>query len=359
MVDNTSPLEGGSISLDDATTGLLTPAEPAPENPAVKAPVETKAPQAAPQAPEPSDEDETPEERAVESQETPEEAEEAAPAEEAETEEAEDEYLPPIDPPAHWKKDAREAFSQLSREHQQIIVDRERARDSKVDEALREAAEKRKAAEAELEAYSNHRQQYQQRLEQILPQLQQATAQEFADIKTVNDVQKMAQDDPERFAQWQARQYALQMAQAEHAQLQAERQMELEKVHRERLAKAEERLVESFPEWQDTERGRKEISEMHGYVRSVAAEIGADSDEVQTILAHMVEPWQFKIVQKAMRTDRAEAALLKARDKKVPKVQKPGTSKAKDQVAAEGRAAQLKRLEKTGEMEDALDLLLQ
>jgi len=347
MADNTSPLEGEHISLSDAAGGLLadlpeTPDRPEPEHISQQTTDQPSETTEQPEAPEPE----------AASEETPEEGQEPEPDDEATAEpETEEDDLPSIDPPAHWKGADKALWDQLPRAHQQAIADRERARDSNTDKALREAAEKRKTADAELQAYSTQRQQYQQQLEQIVPALQASVAREFSDITSVADVQKLAAEEPERFAQWQAQQYALQMAQAEQSKIKDEQQKEQEKARSEYLSQAEQRLLETFPEWQDTGRGRREISEIHGYL--------ADEGVPREQLSYMVEDWQYKIARKAMKYDQAQRAKTKAVQKSVPKVQKPGTAPSKADKAAEGRAARLKRLEKTGDLTDAVDLLMQ
>src|SRR4030095_14895075 len=87
---------------------------------------------------------------------------------------------PAIDPPRSWTKEANERWSKLDRETQAWIVERDREDQAAIKRALNEAADKRKAAEAEHETGTKARQQYEQALPVLLQTLYQQQAGEFA-----------------------------------------------------------------------------------------------------------------------------------------------------------------------------------
>lgn len=359
MADNTSPVESGSVSMDDAVGSLL---DAPPEIPG-----EAESAPAAPEGGDPSSE-ESPS-AAHPSEDQPAAAEEA-PSEESDEEPASDdldldleaegeEDLQPIDPPTHWKGNQKDLFSQLPRAHQQAIADSERARERQTDKALREAAEARKKADAEAESTAYQRQQYQQQLDYILPALQDSIAQEFSDIKTAADIDRMAREDGDRYLIWRSRQDSLQIAQQEHQRVSQQREAEALEEYKNQIAKANERLEVAFPEWRDHEKGRQEIGQLQKHVMDMAEEFGTSTDDMQRYLPAMTEPWMFQMARESKLYREAKARAAAKQVKKVPKVQRPGAAPDKSDRGREGRAAQLKRLEQTGNMEDAVDLLLQ
>jgi hypothetical protein len=165
-------------------------------------------------------EEEKPDESAVEA--TPEESApaDAAPPEEAPSEaesapEPEAEAAPPIEPPRSWTKDEKERFNSLPRETQEYIASREQEREREVRRSQNEAAEQRKAIEAERSKVEQSRQQYESALPILMQNLQSAMAGEFSDIQTMADVQKLANEDFPRYVRWDAQQKQLAAVQQE------------------------------------------------------------------------------------------------------------------------------------------------
>jgi hypothetical protein len=68
--------------------------------------------------------------------------------------------LPPIEPPRSWTTEEKERFKSLPRELQAYLSEREQERDRDVRRRQNEAADERKAAQAEREAVARARQQY-------------------------------------------------------------------------------------------------------------------------------------------------------------------------------------------------------
>lgn len=330
-----NPLQAGgeAISLDMARGALLGGAEPEQKQDA--------QPQAAPERqPAASHEQD-------QAQEAEPAADEAQP--ETETTEQAEADLPPIEPPASWKAADKEWFRSLPREAQQIIADRERSRETATNRALQEAAEARKAAEAERQAALNERQQYQQQLNAIVPALQQQLANEFADIKTPADVMALAQNDPARYALWRAKQDAIAYAMQEQQRLAEQQRAEAAERAQAYLKEQRGKLIEKLPELASPEKYKAFASELSAYLRDE----GFSDDEIAQLVDHRAA----LIARKAMLYDRAQKAAAAAKAKPVPKVQQPGTALTKADRAAEERAAKLKRLEKTGSLEDARGLL--
>jgi len=134
----------------------------------------------------------------------PGETESADPAAEARPEAGTD--LPPIEAPRSWTKEDKELFTSLPRATQERIAERERSREGDFNRRQQEAAEKSKALEAERSKAEQARQQYEAALPQLLQTLEQQQAGEFADIKTLADVERLAREDWPRYALWDVQQ---------------------------------------------------------------------------------------------------------------------------------------------------------
>jgi hypothetical protein len=125
---------------------------------------------------------------------SPRETESADPAAESRPEAGTD--LPPIEAPRSWTKEDKDLFTSLPRATQERIAERERSREGDFNRRQQEAAEKSKALEAERSKAEQARQQYEAALPQLLQTLEQQQAGEFADIKTLADVERPAKTGP-------------------------------------------------------------------------------------------------------------------------------------------------------------------
>jgi hypothetical protein len=74
---------------------------------------------------------------------------------------------------------------------------------------------------------------------------------------------------------------------------------------------------------------------------------------VESNLSHV----NLLVLEKAMLYDRAQRARAEAQVRPVPRVQQPGTAESRSERAADRRTARLKRLERSGRIEDAVGLL--
>src|SRR6478736_5775699 len=136
------------------------------------------------------------------------------PAEDPEADQPEDK-LPPLEPPRSWTQAEKERFQSLPRETQEYLSHREQEREREFRRGQNEIAEQRKAIEAERSKAEEARKQYEAQLPALMQELQNAQQSSFADIRTVDDVTKLASEDPFRYLQWQAHQTKLQAVNAE------------------------------------------------------------------------------------------------------------------------------------------------
>src|SRR5712691_5061420 len=156
--------------------------------------------------------------------------------------------LPPIEPPRSWTKEAKQRFQALPRETQEYLSVREQERDREVRRSQNEAAETRKALEAERQAATQAKQHYEQALPPLLKAMEAANAGEFGDIKSYDDAEKLARENPARYAQYAARQQKLALI-AQEAKAAEERQRaEQAKAWNAYAANQDQALVERVPE---------------------------------------------------------------------------------------------------------------
>lgn len=253
--------------------------------------------------------------------------------------------LPPIEAPSSWKAEEKEVFKSLPRAAQEAIARREQDRTTELRNLQNTQAEQRKQVEGEVAKLKGLADQVASVANERIADL----AREFPEIKTQADVEALAATDPARFNLFQAKLMRFNAAQQAHQQAQQALQEKGEQAGKEMLAKAQEALVTAFPAWKDPAVGRKEMTELQDY----AISLGVPEQAARGTL----DPHIYKLAQKAMLYDRAQAAKTQAVKRDPPKVIKPGAPITKTEQADEKRAAQLKRLDKTGDIEDAVGLL--
>jgi hypothetical protein len=126
--------------------------------------------------------------------------------------------LSPIEPPRSWKKEYKAAFEALPRNVQEQVAESERARESDFLRRQNEVAERQKAFEQELSQVQAVRQHYEQGISQAL-QMTMASN-EFADIKTMDDVEALSRDDWPRWVRYQTHQQKVGMLQQQLQEVQ-------------------------------------------------------------------------------------------------------------------------------------------
>lgn len=254
-----------------------------------------------------------------------------------------------VKPPASWTGSDQAIFQTLPRELQERVAAREQERERVVNEALRGQAESRKAVEAQRVMADHVRQHAQMQLEAMIPALHGELGAEFADIRTPADMVVLAQKDPARYAVLRAKQDALHQAlvQTQSIQLQTMQQHQaerLEVIKNERAA-----LLEKRPELRDKAAAQRFGREIRDYVVG----LGYPPDVLDGNLSHL----DLLVLEKAMLYDRAQRARAEGAARPVPRVQSPGTAETRGERAAGERVSKLKRLERSGRIEDAVGLL--
>jgi hypothetical protein len=252
---------------------------------------------------------------------------------------------PSIDPPRSWTKAEKEAFKALPPEHQRALVERERARELEVRRGQNEVAQQRKAADAQRLQYEQRRQQYEaalpqlvQRQQQIIGALHAQQGAQFADLKTMDDVRRLATEDPIRFGEFQAyrmqvdhAQRELQNQQGQLQQARAQRNQEGWQAFGKWASSQDAQFLENAPEFRDPTRASKAIEGARNYL---VADLGFSPEE---LAAHWErgKPLYLRdakmqaLIRDGFRFREAEKARKTAPKGSTPSVQKPGTAAAR------------------------------
>src|SRR5215831_1238427 len=115
-----------------------------------------------------------------------------------------DQAEPPIAPPRSWSKEDKELFRHLPRETQVRLAERERSREADFLRRQNDASERLKGLSAQQQEADKARAQYEQALPLLLMDLQNQHQGDFADIRSVNDIERLAREDWPRYVLWDA-----------------------------------------------------------------------------------------------------------------------------------------------------------
>jgi hypothetical protein len=265
---------------------------------------------------------------------------------------------PPIEPPRSWTKEDKELFTSLPRETQERIAERERSRESDFLRRQNDAADKLKGLTAKEQAADQARQHYEAALPLLFQTLQHQQASDFADIKTIADLERLAREDSARYLQWDLAQKRLahvtqQMVDANTRQLAEREQQFLE------FAKRQDELVkEKAPDLAD----EAKAAQLQKAAVAVLNDLGFAEAELvplwngQKELSLRDHRVQLLIRDATLWRD-AQAKAKAAAAKPVPPVQRPGVSQPKGTAQEAQVQALTTKLEKTGSLKDAAALL--
>lgn len=266
----------------------------------------------------------------------------------------------PIEPPRSWTKDEKERFKSLPRETQEYLAKRETERDREFRRSQNEASEKQKAIEAERDQVAKLRDRYEKEaLPAVMQLLQAETNAAFADIKTQQDLDRLAAEDPVRWVQYQNQQTKLATVQRE-IQNATERQ-ESERAQKFELfaQKEDETLKDFVPELADPEKARKlgnsAISTLKeiGFTDQELAKLWNGREQV-SIRDHRIQ----RLIVDGVKYREAQAAKKAAVATPKPPVQKPGVAQPKGAAAhAQVQALQQKAAE-SGSLKDGVAALI-
>lgn len=302
-------------------------------------------------------------------------AEDAAP-EGTTAEDAGDEpALPAIDPPKSWSKEAHERWSKLDRETQEYLAARDSDNDKAIKRSLNEAAEARKAAEAERTQAEQQKIAYEAKLPALMQALQDVSDREFPDIKSIADYERLALEahrlsgeDPFKALQignylkaFDAHQQKLVAVNAELQKAEGDKRSAIQKELDAYRNEQDKAFLEFAPELADpkvkaeiTDKAIKALKDDFGFTEGFLNEC-ASNPVAAKLLFH--SGFQ-KLIYNTLKLSDLKAAPAKAIPKPVPAVQKPGVAAPRGAGAAETVQASRNKLASSGSVEDAFALYM-
>lgn len=267
------------------------------------------------------------------------EAAEEAPTEEIQEDEPEQ---PAIEPPTSWNAEDTEAFQNLPREAQDVIVRREAEREAGLQQKTTAFAEEKQGFEEQIQQLDGQRQFLEFQLGQLAKQM----------IPERPDPELLNSDPVTYMAQERAYQDALGQFGAMHQQYQAQVQQRNARAEQERNQWRTEQqaiLAKELPEYagENGETFRKDL-------RSYAVDFGYAPERLQD-----ADALDLQVLNKARLYDKMVAEAPKQEDalKPLPSVQKPSARVGKKAAQMDRVQAAQQKLSKTGSLEDAADLI--
>jgi hypothetical protein len=201
-------------------------------------------------------------------------------------------------------------------------VQRETERDRLTLRGSNELSDQRKTVEAKAQELDKLRQDYESRIPQAVQVIQASINAEFSDIKTPEDLQKLAANDPARYIQWDAKQKQLAQWQTEATQAhQRQEQENLQRLTewREKQDSEIEKLFEKTP--------KAERDALANEAKAMLIEYGLDEDKIPALWESSIlrASWLVRVLGVAALMRIAKRTATKPAAKPVPPVQKPGT----------------------------------
>jgi hypothetical protein len=271
---------------------------------------------------------------------------------------ASSEDAPPIAPPRSWTKEDKELFKGLPRETQERLVERERSREGDFLRRQNEAAEKLKGLTAREQAMDQAKRQYETALPALLQSLQQQAG-EFADIRSLEDIERVAREDWPRYVRWDAQQKRLAAVQGQVNAALA-RQAQAAQHNWSSFAQQQDALLlEKAPELAD----KAQLAKIADGAMGVLKDLGYNDQELSdlwngrgamSLRDHRVQ----LLIRDGVRYRDAQAAARSAAVRPVPSVQRPGAAAPRGAEADVRLSALNSKLEQSGSLKDAAALLV-
>lgn len=201
------------------------------------------------------------------------------------------------------------------------------------------------AQAAQVQAMAAERDRLAQAYQQLVPQAQAALAGEFPDIRSVEDLERVAKGDPDRYNRFVFAQMRMNQAQSTQRVVQAQQQMAQQAQMVQWRSSEQQKLSEAIPELDQPQVGAALARRLHAF----ALNNGYTPQDLGNASAR-----DFITLHKAMRLSEIEAAQDSARDKArgAPPVQQPGT-RGRSSNGADKFRGDLERLQKSGRVDDA------
>lgn len=266
--------------------------------------------------------------------------------------------LPPIEPPRSWTKEEKEAFAKWPREAQESISRVASTREAEFRRSQNEAAEARKAIEAELGKAKQLQTEYETKLPQLVKTLETALQNDFADIQTMNDVRKLQAEDPFRFQQWQLRQMELAEAHRQNNEVAAREESDRATKWTDHVQKENAAFIDSLSDADkgkinDRLRAAPEFLEARGFTKQELTDLASGKERL-SIYDHRIQ----SLILDGMKYREIQNAPKAVAKPNLPPVQRPGAKQPASAAKAQSIQALNQQLSATGSIDDALALLM-
>jgi hypothetical protein len=246
----------------------------------------------------------------------------------------------------------------LPRETQEYLHTREQEREREFRRSQNEIADQRKAIEAERQKAEQVKQQYEAQLPALMQALQEANAGAFGDIKTVEDVTKLAAEDPFRYLQWQAHQQKMAAVNAEMERANGEKSKAEHSKWTQHIQEENAKAAEFIPELADKDKGQalvqrvaSELLPELGFKDSELADLASGKSKL-SIYDHRIQ----RLLAESLKLRDIQKAKTAVAAKPLPPVVKPGTARPAGNAVSEQVQALTRKLEQTGDLRVAQQL---
>jgi len=279
----------------------------------------------------------------------------------AETDEqaSQDEGPAPSEPPKSWSKEAREVWASLDPETQNYIAQRDREDSTAVRKAQSEAAQLRQYAQQAVETERMQLEQVRSQYEAALPDLYRMLSQneQFADIQSFDDVERLAKEDWARYVEYDAYTKKVGLVQSQMVAAQQRQAEEYQHNWMRWSTAQDQRFAERVPEMKEPEKAKI----VHEAGAKTLTDVGFSPHEINELWhgrasLSMRDARVQELFHDAIKFRASKGKLQAARVQPLPAVQRPGaTSSGNRNVHALTAAKQ--KLSQSGSIEDGLAVL--
>lgn len=250
---------------------------------------------------------------------------------------------PAIEPPSSWDAAAKEKFKALPPDLQEYVSAREQERDRATNTRLQEFAQQRQLIEQAAQHAAQLRDNYEQRLVQVVRHLESTMPEEFREIRSEADLVRLADTNPALVTKFNAWRSQLAAINQEALRIEQERQHEQQQTRQTILQSEYEAISSKWPDFVDEAKGRAIRSEISDYARG----LGFTDDEINSLVDHRL----VLVLKDALAGRKAQASMQQAKQKVVakplPKVMKPGSGERTGKTNID--AGQARRVAKSGD----------
>lgn len=262
----------------------------------------------------------------------------------------------PLGPPRSWSKEQHEHWSKIDRATQEYLLAQDKQATRAINQAQHEAAEERKALNAERQSLAQALQLFEQNSHLALQHLQSNA--EFADIRTQADIDHLAATDWPRYIAFDNHMKKVERANQQWQWAQQQQAAEYQENWKNWSVQQDQAFREAVPEMADEAKGQALMKASIDTLENA----GFSKDELKAwwngqAMSMRDARWQ-QIMLKAAKFDESQAKAKQIVAKNLPPVmQKPGVAQSKNAQADASVRTLESKLKQSGNVKDAVALL--